>query len=477
LKNKGDKVGVFWDNLCMNTTNPSTPTPANYRILQLIEQLLSVVPKGTALGLSDLASAMFSGYFIESGGAVTPAIEAFLRQKIKSVEMRAARTRRGAKALTYGSYNLKELMDKQQEIIKAEGLWKPTIIQGFRIVSVDFTGFQRLAVEKLNTKTYFAGANRAVRAIPIGMIALVGEVNGQRVALLKNATVADQKVNDESARTKQLYKQVANGLKGDEIAVLDAGFRLVGAIAAGISHCLIRLAKNTTFGKTVGRIPERTSDKGPAPSQYKAEIMRPLERKHGDKTLPATEADEVRTFINEDGQEIVVHIWNSVYFLERQLKGITNKRKKRALRRTPIKVMAIYDPRYKNPLLVGTPILELEPEAAPQIYVSRWPVEGLPQTGKYILSGGTGTHYVHHPTAMERLPVLSLLLGSLLKYVAATLPPFRTGFWDRAAKPTYGRLLRHLRKVGIPLSEELFKKESSTDHLPVGYEAVRLAKG
>ncbi|MCZ7673701.1 MAG: hypothetical protein M5U34_44615 [Chloroflexi bacterium] len=43
---------------------------------ELIEQLVSVVSKGTALGLSDLASAMFSGYFIESGGAVTPAIEA-----------------------------------------------------------------------------------------------------------------------------------------------------------------------------------------------------------------------------------------------------------------------------------------------------------------------------------------------------------------------------------------------------------------
>ncbi|MCZ7666497.1 MAG: hypothetical protein M5U34_20090 [Chloroflexi bacterium] len=67
----------------MKTTNPSTPTQANYRILELIEQLVSVVPKGTALGLSDLASAMFSGYFIESGGAVTPAIEAFCSGKSK----------------------------------------------------------------------------------------------------------------------------------------------------------------------------------------------------------------------------------------------------------------------------------------------------------------------------------------------------------------------------------------------------------
>ena len=120
--------------------------------------------------------------------------------------------------------------------------------------------------------------------------------------------------------------------------------------------------------------------------------------------------------------------------------------------------------------------MSLEPVAAYKIYVSRWPVEGLPQTGKYILSGGTGTHYVHHLTSMQRLPTLSLIFGSLLKYVAATSPPFRTGFWDRAAKLTYGRLLRQLKKVGIPLSEQLFKKESVTAHLPVGYDAIRLAR-
>ena len=460
----------------MKPTNPSTPTQANYRILELIEQLVSVVSKGTALGLSDLANAMFSGYFIESGGAVTPAIEAYLHRQIKDAEEREARTRRGAKALTYGSYNLKELMNRLQDLVKTEGIWKPTIIQGFRVVSVDFTGFRRMAVKKLNTKAYFSDVNRAVRAVPIGMIASVGEANGQRIALLKNTTVPDLKTNDEAERPKQLYKQVVIELEDDEIAVLDAGFSLVQAVEANILRCVIRLAKNITFGATAGKVPERTSDKGPAPSQHKAEIVRPLERKHGDKTLPATKADETHTFTDEDGQEIVVHIWNKLYFLERQLKGVSNKQKKKTLRHTPIKVMAITDPRYDEPLLVGTPLLELEPEAAPKLYAARWPVEGLPQTGKYILSGGGGTHYVHNLTAMQRLPVLSLLFGSLLKYVAATSPPFRTGFWDRAVKPTYGRLLRHYKKVGIPLSGQLFKKESSTAHLPVGYEAIRLSR-
>ena len=105
----------------MQNIHPKTPTQANYRILNLIEQMVAVAPKGTDLGLCDLISAMFSGYFIESGGAVMPAIEAFLRQEVKGEKEREARSRRAAKALTHGSYNMMELMDKLQEIVQAEG--------------------------------------------------------------------------------------------------------------------------------------------------------------------------------------------------------------------------------------------------------------------------------------------------------------------------------------------------------------------
>lgn len=458
----------------MKNINPKTPTQANYRILGLIQQMVAVAPKGTALGLSDLISAMFSGYFIESGGAVTPAIEAFLHQEVKDKKEREARTRRGAKALTYGSYNMKELMDKLQAMVEAEGQWQPTIVQGYRIAPVDLTAYRRATVKKLKTKAYVADADKAVSAVSIGMIASVGEVNGQRVALLKNAVVADLSVNDGAGHKKQVYKQVATELAKDEIAVFDAGFKLVEAVEATISRCLIRLSKNVTFGKTAGQIPKRTSAKGREPTQYKAEIVRPLARKHGDKTLPATAADSIDTMIDENGRQLEVHIWHKLYFLERQLPKVTDQRQKHKLRHTPIKVMAIYDPDYDNPLLLGTPLLPLKPEAASKAYTTRWPIEGLPQTGKYILSGGGGTHYVHHPTAMQRLPLLSLIFGSLLKYAAATLPPFRTGFWDRASKPTYGRLVRHLKKVGIQLSGQLSKKESVTAHLPAGYDAIRL---
>ena len=127
--------------------------------------------------------------------------------------------------------------------------------------------------------------------------------------------------------------------------------------------------------------------------------------------------------------------------------------------------------------MLGTPVLELTAESLLALYPERWPIEGVPQTGKYLLSGGGGRHYVHHPTAIKRLPALTMIFGSLFKYLAAIAPPIRSGFWDRIVKPTYGRLVKHLKKVGLPLSSQLSKKASVTAHLPLGYEAVRLAKG
>jgi len=63
--------------------------------------------------------------------AVTPAIEAFLRQEVKEEKEREARTRRGAKAVTYGSYNLKDLIDKLQAMLRVA-------VTGNQLSSKDF---------------------------------------------------------------------------------------------------------------------------------------------------------------------------------------------------------------------------------------------------------------------------------------------------------------------------------------------------
>jgi hypothetical protein len=460
----------------MKTTNPNPPTAVNYQVQQAIEQMVSTLPKGTDLGICDVISAMYSGYFVESGGGIIPAVDQYLRAFISDEKEIAARSRRAAKAITYGQFNLTELLEEVEKRVEADGKWQPTVIQGYKLKPVDMTAYKRSRVKSVKSKTYDSSAGRAVPGVPFGIMGTTGQVGEQRVAILDVLLCGDTSQNAPSAEMEKVYKQVAKKLTETDLALFDAGFSLIDALRHGVSNCAVRLAKNCTFGNTPGKIPPRTSKKGRTPSRHQAEILRPLARQHGDKLLPASEPTKTHTVVDEVGLEITIEVWSRVYFLERHLDRVEDEAHKCKLRKVPLQVVAIHHPDFNDPLLLGTPVLELTPQSLQTIYPERWPIEGVPQTGKYILSGGGGRHYVHHPTAITRLPALTMIFGSLFKYLAAILPPIRTGFWDRAAKPTYGRLLKYLKKVGLPLSSQLSKKASDTSHLPVGYEAVRLAR-
>lgn len=460
----------------MKTINTNTPTAVNYQVQQAIEQMVATLPKGTDLGLCDVISAMFSGYFVESGGGIMPAVDQYLSKFIDDEAERAARSRRAAKAITYGQFNLEELLDGLQARVEADGQWQATMIQGYKLKPVDMTAYKRARVTGLKSKTYDSSANKAVPGVPFGMMGTTGRVGEQRVAILEMLVCGDTSQNAPSAEMEKVYKQVGKKLTETDLALFDAGFSLVDAVRHGVHNCVVRLAKNCTFGKTAGKIPPRTSKKGRTPSRHQAEVVRPLARQHGDNLLPASPPTQVHTIVDEAGVEIQVKVWSPIYFLERHLGRVEDAKRKRKLRHMRLQVVAIHHPDFEDPLLLGTPMLALTAASMQAIYPERWPIEGVPQTGKYILSGGGGRHYVHHPTAITRLPALTMIFGSLFKYLAAILPPIRSGFWDRAVKPTYGRLLKYLKKVGLPLSSQLSKKASVTAHLPPGYEAIRLAR-
>ena len=464
------------DDCGMNKTITHTPTAINYQVQQAIEQMVSTLPKGTDLGLCDVISAMYSGYFIESGGGIMPAVEQYLRGFVTDETERAARSRRAAKAITYGQYNLEELLSELKGIVAADGRWEARTIQGYRLKPVDMTGYKRARVKKLKSKSYDSQIGRAVSAVPFGIMGTTGRVGEQRVAILDMVVCGDITENSPSGEMEKVYKQVAKKLTKTDLALFDAGFSLVDASVQGIDNCVVRLAKNCTFGKTPGKIPPRTADKGRKPSRHQAEIVRPVARQHGDNVLPASAPEQIVTVLNDVGQEIKIEIWSRVYFLERHLDRVVDEALKRQLRQRPLQVVVIHHPDFTDPLVLGTPVLELTAESLLAVYPERWPIEGIPQTGKYLLSGGGGRNYVHHPTAIKRLPALTMIFGSLFKYLAAISPPLRSGFWDRIVKPTYGRLLKHLKKVGLPISSQLSKKASSTAHLPLGYEAIRLSR-
>ena len=91
-------------------------------------------------------------------------------------------------------------------------------------------------------------------------------------------------------------------------------------------------------------------------------------------------------------------------------------------------MVALYDPRYREPLLVATSL----PLTAPQLracYPDRWAIEQIPLAAKEMV--GATRSFVSAPETCQRLPALALLAGAILSYAAATAPAIPTGFWGQ----------------------------------------------
>ena len=110
-------------------------------------------------------------------------------------------------------------------------------------------------------------------------------------------------------------------------------------------------------------------------------------------------------------------------------------------------------------------------------------MEQLPLAAKQITRErvpGAARQFVFAPESCQRLPELALLAGSLVSFVAATEARFATGFWDRCARATPGRLRRVLARIPFsefgPLEAHVRKKRSPTAHLPKGILGHRRQK-
>jgi hypothetical protein len=247
----------------------------------------------------------------------------------------------------------------------------------------------------------------------------------------------------------------------NEMPVLDAGFKVRELQEAGLSRYVVRLAVNFTARRNVlppykghGRHPEY------------GELVRPLARRWKGKLIPATPPDRVETW-KEDDIEFRAEFWDNV--VRPDLKVHPDN--------PTLNVIAIHDPRFHEPWLLGCP-LRLSGTALRGLFRDRWPVEQVPLAGKQMLGGAR--QFVSAPQSCQRLPELNLLSGTIVTYLAATLPAVPTGFWDRHPKPTPGRLRRLLVRAhfpeSYPLPERLRKKASVSDHLPKGILGHRRTK-
>ena len=124
-------------------------------------------------------------------------------------------------------------------------------------------------------------------------------------------------------------------LQDDEVLVVDAGFELTDLLAAG-GRFVVRLPKN--FTARLNHLPDYRG-RGRHPKY--GEIVRPLARERAGKTIPATPPQKTARW--KDGRyHMKALIWENLV-LPKQGPGAPTFR-----------VVAILDPRYKEPLLLAT---------------------------------------------------------------------------------------------------------------------------
>ncbi len=393
---------------------------------------------------------LVSGALLPQRGALFPAL--------KSIGLSDEETRRAWAAFRKGVWQMVVLLRIWQEYVMGLEGWQLHCYEGYRPVAVDVTAFWRPALKNCPSQHYHPAANRALPAVIFGVIGQVGEIHGQRIALPRTFERVHPKDPSEKRLWQAILQWVRKTLAEEEIAVMDAGVKVGDLQAAGIDGYLLRLAKNFTARRNF--LPE-SRQKGRKP-KYGA-LVRPLPRTHKSKTLAATAPDETITW-QENGSEIRAEIWRSLV-LNKTVPSHENP---------TFDVYAIYDPGFENPWLLATP-RKLQARSVRALYRDRWPVEQIPLSAKQMVCECTHSahrQFVHADESIQRLPELALLAGSILSFLAATVPATPTGFWDRRPKRTPGRFRRTLMgkpfPKDYPFPGQLRKKNSVTSHLPKG---------
>jgi hypothetical protein len=356
------------------------------------------------------------------------------------------------------------LLASWQAYVASRNQWHVRRYGGYRVKSVDITGFWRPRLAGQVSKHYHALAQKALPAIVFGVMISSGAIGGQRVPLLQalvRCRVPAGRDLGESEFRRLLLQETVRQSAVDEITVLDAEFEVSELHSVGLKRFVVRMAMNCTA--RLNQLPE-AKRKG-RPAEYGARI-RPLPRRYRQRLIAATPAHQQGSFVLE-GRTIGYASWHNLVTTQSKVNPDQ-----------PTFSLAVFsDPLYDKPLLLATD-MTLDPQLIFQSYRDRWPVEQPPLAAKQMI--GLQRQFVFAEEACFRLPTLALLAGNILTHTAAGLPPIPSGFWDRTPKATPGRLRRLLARAIFPnladFDSQLRKKNSLTDHLPKGVDAHRRHK-
>jgi hypothetical protein len=419
-----------------------------YRVIVVLCGVVGRTPIGTNLALVHLLWMLVSGRLLESRGAVIPGLSA--------TGLSGPAVRRAWAALGQGDWDSAGLLARWRQQVEQVGQWRAHEHEGYRPVAVDVTGFWRPRLQGCATSHYDGRAGKALPAIPVGLVARVGSVGTQRLGLPLALVRADPDDPSSVAHERALVRAAVAALADDDALVLDAGFEIRQLQEAGATRYVLRAAKNVT-----GRRADLAAYPGRGRPRERGELIRPLARTYRGRALGASDPDDVVTW--QEGDAVIrAEGWDDLVLPDVPRTSPT------------FRLVVIHDPRWTEPLVLAT-TLAVSARALRDLYLDRWPVEQLPLAAKQML--GAARAFVSAPETCQRLPELALLAGSILTYLAATLPAVPTGSWDRRPRPTLGRLRRLLAHTvfptSFPLPDHIRQKAAVTDHLPKGFWGQR----
>jgi hypothetical protein len=316
------------------------------------------VPARHESGLLHLLWMLVSGRLLAARGALLPGLS--------DCGLPAAAVRRAWAALGQGGWTSARLLGGRAAAVAAEGYWQPRAHGGYRPVAVDLTDFWRPRLRGCPTTHDHGAAGRALPAIPLGLVARVGSVGRQRLALPRAFVRADTADPAPGAQARRLVRAAARQCATDEVLVLDAGFGVALLQEEGATRYVVRLAKNATFRRVA--LPPYGGRGQPA---ARGAVVRPLARTHKGRLIPATPPDRVETW-REDALLLRAEVWTALVRPDADAGG------------PAFAVVALHDPRHREPLLLATP-LPLTPQQARDYYRDRWPVEQFPLAAKQLL--------------------------------------------------------------------------------------------
>jgi hypothetical protein len=384
-----------------------------YLAASAVASLLVVLPRGTAYFVGIVFITMMTGQLVHHQGSLARAVLPYvlhLRWGWHRVE----------RAMERGKVPVDQLFEQA-----LNWCWQYLPVEPVRLGeqprtmhAIDTSTIARLRAKPqkcaLLGKGYCHRAQRSVQANIVAALTTVVFVAGVRVGVVRRArfgtTCEEAVANLFTALPKSEEKRLFS---------VDAGIATHEQFRAATEQDALcgRLRRNVSLRRAPA--PRRPGTRG-RPALHGLAL-------HPGVQKPEGRPDEDLTIRVED-RLVRLRRWRNLHF--------------KAVPHTLLDVVRVDDPAYCRPLLIGTTARELTTLEIRTAYGHRWPVE----TNFYVAQGTCAMEMPRAWTApaVERRISLALLVGSLLKVIAAACAPLPMGPWDRQPARSAGRLANYL---------------------------------